>query len=125
MRPSPRRLPLTRAAPGGVQHREAAGRDDRLGTGEQRRDFTHVNDIVSGLIAMSQKDWKATVFNLGTGRNHSINELADMFKTEKTCIPGRPGEAKTTKADLTLSKHWLNYEPTVKLEDYINDLLDH
>lgn len=94
------------------------------GTGEQRRDFTHVSDIVSGLIAMSHDDWSGNIFNLGTGRNHSINELADMFKTRKTYLPARPGEAQNTLADITLSKATLKWEPTVKLEDYINDLLD-
>jgi UDP-glucose 4-epimerase len=36
-----------------------------IGDGEQRRDFTHVSDIVSGLIALGEKSWKSEIFNLG------------------------------------------------------------
>ena len=47
--------------------------------GKQRRDFTHVEDIVDGLVRCSQHDFKAQFFELGSGVNYSINEVADMF----------------------------------------------
>jgi nucleoside-diphosphate-sugar epimerase len=72
-----------------------------VGDGNQRRDFTHVNDIASGLIAISEEDRSAEVFNLGTGTNYSINELADMFGGPKKYLPARPGEARNTKADIS------------------------
>jgi UDP-glucose 4-epimerase len=93
------------------------------GDGEQRRDFTHVSDIVAGLIAMSKEDYKADIFNLGTGTNHSINELAKMFKHEYVYIPKRRGEAETTLADINFSKRELGYQPKVKLEDYIDSIV--
>jgi UDP-glucose 4-epimerase len=89
------------------------------GTGEQRRDFTHVSDIVSGLISMSRGDWQGEIFNLGTGKNHSINELADMFEAEKVHIPARPGEAWITLADIQKSIEELDYSPEMELEDYV------
>lgn len=92
------------------------------GDGEQRRDFTHVDDIVSGLISMSQKDYNGEVFNLGTGTNHSINELAKLFNHPFEYIPKRPGEAQVTMADLSLSQRLLGYKPTVRLEDYITSI---
>jgi len=49
------------------------------GTGEQRRDFTHVSDIVSGLISLSKNAYSGNVYQLGTGKNYSINDLANMF----------------------------------------------
>ena len=64
-----------------------------VGDGDQRRDFTHVYDICDGLIAISRGDWRGEVFNLGTGTNHSINELAAMFGGDKKHLPARPGEA--------------------------------
>ena len=93
--------------------------------GEQRRDFTHVDDIVSGLIQMSKSDdWRGEIFNLGTGKNHSINELAGMYNHKTTYIPKRPGEARTTLADLSYSKDKLGYKPTKSLNEYVQEWLE-
>ncbi len=51
------------------------------GDGEQRRDFTHINDIVDGLIRVAESDEKhEDAWELGTGCNYSLNEVADMFE---------------------------------------------
>jgi UDP-glucose 4-epimerase len=92
------------------------------GDGEQRRDFTHVSDIVDGLIAMGRDEWQAQIFNLGTGKNHSINELAKMFACPFEYIPKRRGEAWTTLADITLAKDHLGYSPKHTLEEYVASL---
>jgi UDP-glucose 4-epimerase len=89
------------------------------GTGEQRRDFTHVNDIVSGLMALSKTEVGEEIFNLGTGRNYSINEVARMFGDKISYIPARPGEAWVTLADISRSREVLGYEPKNSLADYI------
>lgn len=91
------------------------------GTGEQRRDFTHVSDIVSGLIALSEKSTGEEVFNFGTGKNYSINEVVRMFGGEIEHIPARSGEAWETLADISRSRHVLGYAPRYSLEDYIKD----
>lgn len=93
------------------------------GDGEQRRDFTHVKDIVNGLIAMSKDNWNGEVFNLGTGTNYSINEVAQMFGTEYEYIPKRPGEAKETKADISFTEENLGWSPTMSLKDYVHETL--
>ncbi len=50
------------------------------GDGEQRRDFTHIDDIVDGLIRIAESDEKhQDAWELGTGKNYSLNEVADMF----------------------------------------------
>ena len=52
-----------------------------VGDGEQRRDFIHVDDIVDGLIRVSQSQKKHDDFwELGLGKNYSINELFEFFK---------------------------------------------
>lgn len=93
------------------------------GDGEQRRDFTHVNDIVSGLILMSEEKWDGKVFNLGTGINYSINELASMYNSKTEYIPKRPGEAEMTLADISASEKELGYFPSENLESYIKNWL--
>lgn len=93
------------------------------GTGEQRRDFTHVDDIINGLMAMSENNWKGEIFNLGTGQNYSINELAALFKSKTTYIDARPGEAWITLADIKNSSEKLGYFPQTNLEDYVCEWL--
>lgn len=94
------------------------------GTGEQRRDFTHVYDIVAGLVAMSHGDWRGELFNLGRGFNYSINEVAAMYKPKEIqYIPARPGEAWTTLADISDTKRALAWEPKHNLPDYVNEFL--
>ena len=89
------------------------------GKGEQRRDFTHVDDIIDGLYRCMDKDFKAEIFELGRGENFSINEIVDMFGTERKYIPARRGEYPTTLCDYTKAKELLGWIPYKNLEDYI------
>ena len=92
------------------------------GTGEQRRDFTHVSDIVHGMTAMTKDQGDCKIYQLGTGINYSINELANMFSDNIKYIPKRPGEAWITLADNTLAKENLNWVPMINLEKYVSKL---
>ncbi len=90
--------------------------------GEQRRDFTHVLDICGGLMAcQGRTDLKAEYFELGSGRNHSINELVTMYKSDSVNIGPRPGEMRTTLCTDTKAHEVLGWKPTRNLEDYIAD----
>ena len=96
-----------------------------VGDGLQRRDYTHVNDIVSAniLAATTQNELAlGKIFNVGTGTNHSVIDLVKLLKGEHTLIPGRPGEARETLADNSLIRNLLGWEPTVTLEDYIANI---
>ena len=93
-----------------------------VGDGEQRRDFTNVADVVqANMLAMESDNEKVLgeVFNVGTGRNHSVLELAQMITDNYTFIPPRPGEAQNTLADITKAQTLLNYQPTVKISEWI------
>lgn len=92
-----------------------------VGNGKQRRDFTHVYDICEGLIQISQQPWNADIFNLGTGKNYSINEVADMFGGDKKYLPARPGEARETLADITKTTLKTGWTPKHSLETYIKE----
>ena len=90
------------------------------GDGFQRRDFTHVDDIIDGLILTSEsEEFDLDVVELGRGHNHSINELAEMFGCGFTYIPKRPGEAEVTLCDTSVAKKDIGYNPKVNLEDYV------
>jgi UDP-glucose 4-epimerase len=94
------------------------------GTGEQRRDFTHVSDIVSGFKALGQREWNSEIFQLGTGENYSINELATMFGGDVEYIQKRPGEAWSTLADYTEMREATGWDPQVNLEMYVRKFVE-
>jgi UDP-glucose 4-epimerase len=93
-----------------------------VGDGLQRRDFTHVNDAVMANVLAMHSD-ATGLFNVGTGRNHSVLELANMISDQITHIGARLGEARETLADNTKIRHAMGWNPTVRLEDYIQDQL--
>ena len=92
------------------------------GDGEKRRDFTHVDDIVDGLIRVQKYNKYGHVFELGRGKNYSINEVADMWGLEVFHVNDKPGEAQETLADYSLAKELLNWKPKINLEDYLKTL---
>ena len=93
-----------------------------VGDGEQRRDFTHVEDICLGLELASRKNWAAEIFNLGTGTNYSINELAAMFDHKVKYLDPRPGEARNTLADISKTMELLGWKPTHNIKNYIKNV---
>jgi UDP-glucose 4-epimerase len=93
------------------------------GDGEKRRDFTHVLDICDALVAcLDHPNLKGHFFELGRGKNYSINEVAKMYGTITKHIPERLGEAQTTLADFSETNKILNYNPTRNLEDYVEEV---
>lgn len=93
------------------------------GDGEQRRDFTHVDDIVDGLYRCAGKEFKAEIFELGRGENFSINEIAEMFGSEKQYIPARKGEYPATLCDYSNASKLLGWSPNINLGDYIKGVI--
>ena len=94
-----------------------------LGDGEQRRDFTFISDIVEANIAAMNSSSKALpfkIYNAGTGKNYSINQIADLIGAEKTYISKRPAEVRETLADIQDTIKDLGWIPKVKIEDVIN-----
>jgi UDP-glucose 4-epimerase len=92
------------------------------GDGEQRRDFTHVDDIVSALtMIMYQKEY-GHEFELGRGKNHSVNEIADMFGITPIYKDEKPGEARETLNTDDTAFDVLGWVATTNIEDYINEL---
>jgi nucleoside-diphosphate-sugar epimerase len=88
--------------------------------GKQRRDFTHVDDIVEAniLAATREENFKGDVFNIGNGKNYSVNEVADMFGGKKSYGEKRI-EPFETLADNSKVKLKLNWEPKGDLEKWI------
>ena len=92
--------------------------------GEQRRDFTDVMDIVDGLIRCGDNinDVSGEDFELGNGKNYSINQLADAFGDyPREYIPERPGEMRETLNTDTKAQNMLGWNPKGDIIKYIKD----
>jgi UDP-glucose 4-epimerase len=98
-----------------------------VGDGNQRRDFTHINDIVDGLIRVAESDEKhEDAWELGTGKNYSINEVADFFVKkfgcEKYFVSEQRGNYRETIRINDNAIERLGWKPVDKLEEYILSL---
>jgi UDP-glucose 4-epimerase len=101
------------------------------GDGSQTRDFVNVRDVVEAVLAsMKSGDVEGEVFNVGSGKPTSINELAKTIlelagvdleiRYEKL----RAGDIKDSYADISKAKKFLGYEPKVSLRDGLRVLLE-
>jgi UDP-glucose 4-epimerase len=88
--------------------------------GTQRRDFTHISDIVSGIDTVMNHG-TVEEYSLGTGTNYSIMEVARMFSDNIEVAPPRPGERQQSSLDLTnISK--LGWKASVDIKEYVESL---
>jgi nucleoside-diphosphate-sugar epimerase len=99
-----------------------------VGDGTQRRDFTFVGDVVRANMFAMMNHEATGVFNIGAGRNYSINELASIiggfpidscatsFADSVEYLPPRLGEANVTLADVGKAREVLGWRPTVSLQ---------
>jgi UDP-glucuronate 4-epimerase len=94
-----------------------------FGQGKMQRDFTYVDDIVSGIIASLDRNYDEEVFNLGCGRQEELMEYVAMV--EKSCgkeakkeyLPMQPGDVKASLADITKANKLLGYEPKTSIRE--------
>ena len=90
-----------------------------VGDGNQRRDFTHVSDVVRANIMAATKEVDpeafGQVYNIGTGTNYSINEIAQMIDWPTTNIAPRPSEARISLANNQKMRTTFDWSPTCLL----------
>jgi len=98
-----------------------------VGDGNQRRDFTHVDDIVDGLvrIAFSNKS-NSDAWELGSGKNYSINEISKLLVKKFNCdikyIPDQNGNYRETLRKQNDALEILGWVPQKNIEEYIESL---
>jgi UDP-glucose 4-epimerase len=93
------------------------------GDGEQTRDCVHVRDVVRANIRAFKSNTvgKGEVMNIGSGKDYSVNAVADMIGGEKVHIEPRI-EPRHTCADIARAKELLGWEPSISLEEGIAEL---
>jgi UDP-glucose 4-epimerase len=88
--------------------------------GTQMRIFTHVDDIVSGLLLVGEKG-EGDEFGLGADESHSILDIANMFDAPIEMKPEAKGNRMTAKIDLSKSRS-IGWNAENKIEDYIQEI---
>jgi dTDP-L-rhamnose 4-epimerase len=101
--------------------------------GEQRRDFVHVADVVDAFIlALERPAAVGGTFNIGSGRDHSIKDVATLLAAAmgrpeiepEILLKGRTGDIRHCFADIGNAKQALGYSPTRRLEDSLGELAE-
>jgi UDP-glucuronate 4-epimerase len=90
-----------------------------------QRDFTYVDDIVSGIVASVDKNYPEEVFNLGCGRKEELMDFISMI--EKACgkegqkefLDMQPGDVRASLASIEKAKKMLGYNPKTMIKDGI------
>lgn len=94
-----------------------------VGNGENTRDYVNVADVVrANILAMKgEKVGKGEVINIGTGYQASVNKIAELVGGEVEHIAPRL-EPKSLQAGISKAKEFLNWEPSISLEEGIKEL---
>ena len=102
-----------------------------FGDGTQTRDFVHISDVIQAFYCAIKniEAKRGEVYNIGSGKSTSINELASLLISSKgkdlqiIHKPEIQGEIKFSKADISLAKTDINYSPEVSLRDGLASLV--
>jgi UDP-glucuronate 4-epimerase len=101
-----------------------------FGDGSTARDHTHVNDIVAGVMACTQREFGYEIFNLGESQTVKLSALIALIENalgKKAIIdrqPLQPGDVPVTFADISKAQKFLGYNPQVKVEKGIPLFVD-
>ena len=90
--------------------------------GSQRRDFTHIDDIVRGCV-LAWKKGNQNEYMLGTKKTYTILDIAKLFKYKFKYIPSRPGDRFGSTMTNNNAKKILGYTTTIDIKDYIKKII--
>lgn len=90
--------------------------------GNQKRDFTHVNDIVHGTYLAAIKSFNKS-YHIGSGKNYTLLEIAKMFETKYVYVDERPGERFSSLSNSDKARDELGYIPKMSIEKYIKNFI--
>ena len=99
-----------------------------VGDGEQRRDFVYVKDVaranLMAAISNAEPEAYGQVYNIGSGKNLSVNQIADLISDNQTSLPPRIGEARDSLANIDKVSNTFGWKPDVNVEDWIGGQLN-
>tara|TARA_Y100000768_G_C23934853_1_gene662017 strand:- start:182 stop:1156 length:975 start_codon:yes stop_codon:yes gene_type:complete len=98
--------------------------------GKMKRDFTYIDDIISGLISAINYNYDCEVFNLGNSKSENLMDVISMIEKKlgkKATIqfePMQPGDVQKTYADINHANNMLGYDPKTDIKEGLNAFLD-
>ncbi|MFC1662964.1 GDP-mannose 4,6-dehydratase [Patescibacteria group bacterium] len=101
----------------------------KFGTGETRRDYTYIDDIIDGVLATLDKNFGFKIINLGNSNTVTLNEFINIVesalgkKAKIKQLPMQPGDVNQTYSDITKAKQLLNFNPQTGFADGMNKFI--
>ena len=98
--------------------------------GKMNRDFTYIDDIISGIISSIEKNQVCKIFNLGNNKQQNIMDMINIIEQElskKATINFeniQPGDVEESCADIDYSKKKLGFKPSISLNEGIPKFID-
>lgn len=94
-----------------------------VGDGEQRRDFVHVKDVaranIMAAISNAEPEAYGQVYNIGSGKNYSVNDIASFISDDTINIESRDGEARETLANIDKVHNTFGWKPDIDVKEWI------
>lgn len=100
------------------------------GDGSSRRDYTYIDDLIEGILAVIRYHKGFEVYNLGESQTTSLKELIRLIeeafgkKANIEMLEPQPGDVSVTYADVTKAKRLLKYQPKVKMKEGIKRFVE-
>jgi len=100
------------------------------GDGSSKRDYTYIDDLIDGILAVIRKSKGYDIYNLGESQTTSLKELIVLIentlgmRAKIDPHEAQPGDVSTTYADITKAREKLGYTPTVKIEEGIRRFVE-
>lgn len=100
------------------------------GDGSVVRDYIHIRDVVDALLASLQRTTEEHIFNIGSGRGHSLNELIDAIENVTGCtasrryLAARQFDVPANVLSIARAKELLDWSPRIGFEDGLKKFAD-
>jgi len=94
-----------------------------VGSGNQTRDFIFIKDLVDAIIKAAKSKVTNSIFNLASGKEQKVNDLAKLISEKRVKIPRRPGEPFRSIASISKIKKALKWKPKINLKQGISILM--
>ena len=95
-----------------------------VGNGRQTRDFIYVDDLVDAFFKIMKSNLSNKIYNLGSGKETSINKIASLIGGKKIFIPEIQGETKRSCANISKICKDVNWKPRISISEGIKKLFN-
>lgn len=101
-----------------------------FGDGSSKRDYTYIDDLIDGIMAVFQRHQGYEIYNLGESRTTSLKDLIRLIEAclgkeaKIKAMELQPGDVSITYADITKARRMLNYQPRIDMEEGIRRFVE-